>query len=67
MSMVNDVGKAGANDVGDGDAGVDDGCGCDDRSMLASLWLHPGPSGHARQRQNAILKFSLVYMVSEET
>lgn len=25
MSMVNDVGKAG-NDVGDGDAGVDDGC-----------------------------------------
>ena len=29
--------------------------------MLASLWLHPGPSGHARQRQNAILKFSLVY------
>ena len=29
MSMVNDVGKAGANDVGDGDAGVDDGCGCE--------------------------------------
>ena len=29
--------------------------------MLASLWLHPGPSGHAKQRQNAILKFSLVY------
>lgn len=25
MSMVNDVGKAG-NDVGDGVAGVDDGC-----------------------------------------
>ena len=42
-------------------------CYCDDRSMLASLWLHPGPSGHAKQRQNAILKFSLVYMVSEET
>ena len=40
---------------------------CDDRSMLASLWLHPGPSGHKKQRQNAILKFSLVYMVSEET
>ena len=30
---------------------------CVDRSMLASLWLHPGPSGHENQRQNAILKF----------
>ena len=29
--------------------------------MLASLWLHPGAPGHATQRQNAILKFSLVY------
>ena len=48
MSMVNDVGKAGANDVGDGDAGVDDGCGCDDRSMLASLWLHQGMQGSGK-------------------
>ena len=40
---------------------------CDDRSRLASLRLHPGPWGHGGKRQNAILKFSLVYMVSEET
>ena len=42
-----------------------DACHCDETWMWVTCG--PGPFGHAEQRENAILKFSLVDMVSEVT
>ena len=44
-------------------------CGmCNDRLInVGNLWLHQGPFGHGNQQENAILKFSLVDMVSKGT